>query len=107
VQTWPEVHDILDNASDRLSQQTILERWPNEEDRPDRSTLARWLKRAAQQGVICRSGSGYRGDGYRYWLPGHEPLLWPGDHASEAEKQAWRERRHAHACRLSEQEVSG
>jgi hypothetical protein len=27
-----------------------------------------------------------------YWLPGHEPLLWPGNNASEEEKQAWRER---------------
>ncbi len=97
VQTWPEVQSILDNASDKLSQQAILDRWPVEEDRPDRSTLSRWLKRAAQQGMICRSGSGYRGDGYRYWLPGREPLLWPGNNASEEEKQAWRERWFAHA----------
>jgi hypothetical protein len=34
---------------------------------------------------------GYRGDALRYWLPGREPLLWPGDSASEAEKQAWRD----------------
>jgi len=41
----------------------------------DRSTLSRRLKRATQQGLICCLGSGYRGDGFRYWLPGHEPLL--------------------------------
>jgi hypothetical protein len=36
-------------------------------------------------------GTGYRGDSFRYWLPGREPLLWPGSNASEAEKEAWRE----------------
>jgi hypothetical protein len=69
---------------------------------PDRSTLSRWLKRATQQGLICCSGSGYRGDRFRYWLPGHEPLLWPGDRASEEEKQAWRERRAAHVRGLGD-----
>src|SRR5262249_58144652 len=80
----------------------ILERWPVEGDPPDRSTLSRWLKRATQQGLICCSGSGYRGDSFRYWLPGHEPLLWPGDRASEEEKQAWRERCTAHMRGLGE-----
>jgi hypothetical protein len=28
-----------------------------------------WLKRATQQSLICRSGSGYSGDASRYWLP--------------------------------------
>ena len=71
---------------------TILERWPVEEARPDRSTLSRWLKRAAQQRRICCSGAGCRGDAFLYWLPGREHLLWPGDNASEADKQAWRDR---------------
>ena len=34
VQTWPEMQYILANASDKLSQQAILERWPGEEDPP-------------------------------------------------------------------------
>ena len=92
VHTWAEVHYILANTTDKLSQQAILERWPVEEDRPDRSTLSRWLKRATRQGVVCCRGSGYRGDPFRYWLPGREALLWPGDRASEEEKQAWRDR---------------
>ena len=86
----------MSTASDKFSQQEILERWPVEDVPPDRSTLSRWLVRATQQGLICRSVSGYRGDSFRYWLPGHEPLLWPGDRASEEEKQAWRERCAAH-----------
>ncbi len=93
VQPWPEMHHILSEASDRLTQQEILERWPVEAGAPDRSTLARWLQRATRQGLVCCRGSGYRGDPYRYWLPGREPLLWPGNHASEEEKQAWRNRR--------------
>jgi hypothetical protein len=92
VRTWSEVHHILVEATDKLSLKGILERWPYEEDRPDRSTLWRWLKRATQQGLVCRSGVGYRGDGFLYWLPGREPFLWPGHYASEEEKQAWRDR---------------
>ncbi len=95
VRTWPEVHDILAHAYDKLSQKMILERWLSEDNEPpDRSTLSRWLKRATQQGQICCAGNGHRGDALFYWLPGREPLLWPGDHVSEAEKEAWRERRY-------------
>ncbi len=92
VQSWREVQHMLERAIGRLSQEDILLRWPAEEDRPDRSTLSRWLKRATEQGVIRCSGSGYRGDPFVYWLPGREPLLWPGDDASEEEKGAWRGR---------------
>jgi hypothetical protein len=106
VQTWPEVHYLLQSATDKLSQQAILERWPVEEDRPDRSTLSRWLKRATRQGLVCCSGSGYRSDPFLYWLPGREPLLWPGNNASEAEKQAWRDRCAAHYRSLREQPVT-
>jgi hypothetical protein len=88
VQPWPEMHHILSQASDQLTQQTILERWPVEGDVPDRSTLSRWLKRATRQGLVCCCGTGYRKDPFLYWLPGREPLLWPGYHASEEEKQA-------------------
>jgi hypothetical protein len=92
AQPWPEMRRILAEASDKLTQQTILERWSEEEGAPERTTLWRWLKRAARQGVVCCSGSGIRGDPFRFWLPGREGLLWPGDRASEAEKQAWRDR---------------
>ncbi|MCI0740149.1 MAG: hypothetical protein L0Y72_13970, partial [Gemmataceae bacterium] len=98
VKTWDEIHYILDHARDKLSLREILERWHNEEQGPpDRSTLSRWLKRAKQQGLIRRDGNGRTLDSYRYWLPGRERLLWPGNNASAAEQQAWRERRHAHA----------
>lgn len=98
VRTWPEVHAILAGASDRLTQDEILEQWPTaDRDPPDRSTLFRWLTRATQQGLIRRSGAGSRGARYRYWLPGHEPLLWPGDRASFEEQEAWRQRTREYA----------
>jgi hypothetical protein len=104
VQPWPQMQHVLGNATHRLTQQAILERWPSEGDAPDRSTLSRWLKRAAEQGVVCCSGSGYRGDPFLYWLPGREPLLWPGDGASEQEKEAWRDRLAEHYRAAREQQ---
>jgi hypothetical protein len=92
VQTWPELHDQLAEAGKKLTLQGILEQWPEDLDPPDRSTLSRWLKRAADQGVILRSGSGLRGDPFHYWLQEREPFFWPGDDASEADKQAWKDR---------------
>jgi hypothetical protein len=52
--------------------------------------LWRWLNGPA--GKAWSVVRGRRGDAYLYWLPGLEPLLWPGDSASAEEKQAWRER---------------
>jgi hypothetical protein len=107
VQPWREVLGVLADATDKLSQQAILQRWPAEEGPPERSTLSRWLKRATAQGVICCSGQGYRSDPFIYWLPGREPLLWPGNNASEEAKQAWRDRLAAHACALRGQAAAG
>jgi hypothetical protein len=56
--------------------------------------------------VVCCGGSGYRGDPFLYWLPGREPLLWPGDRASEADKQAWRDRCAEHYRSLRQQKMS-
>ncbi len=56
--------------------------------------------------MICRSGIGYRVDPFRYWLPGREGLLWPGNNASEEEKQAWRDRCAEHYRNLREQPPS-
>jgi hypothetical protein len=98
---------ILASATDKLTGQQILQRWPSEDDPSDRSTLSRWLKRATAQGILCRSGVGYRGDPFLYGLPGRESLLWPGGHASEAEKQAWRDRCAEHDRRLREKPRAG
>jgi hypothetical protein len=102
VSTWPAVHYVLAYATDRLTRDKILAQWPVDGDPPDRSTLQRWLTRATEQGLIRRAGSGYRGDAFRYWLAEREPLLFPGHQASEAEKQAWRDRLAAHERALRE-----
>jgi hypothetical protein len=97
VRTWTEVYDILAGTSQKLTQEEILLYWPSQEsDPPDRSTLSRWLKRATEQGFVRSEGAGHRGSRYLYWLAGREPLLWPGDHASEEEQEAWRQRTRAY-----------
>jgi hypothetical protein len=107
AQPWGEVQHLLSQATCKLSQEAILARWPAEDGAPERSTLSRWLKRATAQGVICCSGSGYRGDPFVYWLPGREPLLWPGDNASDEAKQSWRDRLAAHERTLRGQGATG
>jgi hypothetical protein len=92
VESWPAVRHLLASVTCKLRMKDILDHWPVEDEVPDRSTLWRWLKRATQQGLIRRSGTGYRGDPFRYWLPGREPLLYPGDASSSEEKRAWKER---------------
>lgn len=98
VTSWPAVHEVLAEAYHKRSQEDILKWWPEEEKRPDRSTLSRWLKRAAQQGAIVCSGTGVRHDPYVYWLPGREPLLFPGYGAGKEAIEAWKERSSADTC---------
>jgi hypothetical protein len=56
--------------------------------------------------LLAIPGSGYRGDPFVYWLPGREPLLWPGNNAGEEEKQAWRERCAEHCRTVRERPAS-
>jgi hypothetical protein len=51
--------------------------WPDEYDKPDSTTLWRWLSRAVTQGLVCQEGNGRPNDPYRYWLPAREPLMRP------------------------------
>ena len=76
-------------------------------ERSDRSTPSRWLKRATGQSLICCSGGGRCNDSFHYWMLGREPLLWPGDSASEAAKDAWRERCAAHYQKLRKPLATG
>jgi hypothetical protein len=107
AQPWPELLHVLRGATAKYTLKDILQRWPAEEGCPDDSTVWRWLRRAARQGLVCCSGCGYRGDPFRYWLAEREPLLWPGQNASREEQEAWRERCHEHYRKLREQPASG
>jgi hypothetical protein len=106
VQMSPDLRGVLESATHKLSLQTILEHWPGDGDPPDRSTLSRWLKRAVQQGAVCRSGTGHACEPFLYWLPGNEPYLWPGSYAPFEEQEAWRERCHVRAVQRAAQAKS-
>ena len=95
---WKEIMWFLADTTHKLTHEDILRNLTllRDDAPPDRRTLLRWLDRATRQGLICRAGSGYRNDPFCYWLPGREPLLYPGDRASEAEKNAWRQRLAGH-----------
>jgi hypothetical protein len=92
VKPWPTVMDIIAIAFEKYTRDKILCYWPAEIDKPHRTTLARWLKRATEQRLLCRSGTGHNGDPFLYWLPDREELMYPGDSAGEEALAAWRER---------------
>jgi hypothetical protein len=104
VGMWPAIEIVLQNTINRLTVDEILRDWPYaDREPPSKKTLGRWLKRAVKQELVCRDGTGFRGSPHRYWLPGREPLLWPGNDASDAEKDAFRERLRVHRQALKEQ----
>jgi hypothetical protein len=35
-------------------------------------TLWRWLERAVVEGLLCKRGTGRKGEPNRYWIPGQE-----------------------------------
>lgn len=91
--SWPEVHEILDQADDPLSGKEILALWPDGSKPPCRSTLWRWLKRAADQGRLACQTTDRPGDPYRYWLPERTDLLRPDPSAGPEALAAWNARR--------------
>jgi hypothetical protein len=94
---WVEVEQILGAAHQKLTVDDILGWWPEGLDAPDRSTLSRCLKRAVEQGRVSCAGAGHSGDPYCYWLPGREPLLFPGHQAGAEAVAAWKARCSAEA----------
>jgi hypothetical protein len=76
--SWAPVQAILEDASHRLSRREILEQWPEDFERPSRTTLWDWLTAAVERGLVLRQGTGHRNDAYRYWLPEQE-AKWQAD----------------------------
>jgi hypothetical protein len=89
--SWQGVLAVLNDAHAKLTRPEILERWPDHYDRPDATTLWRWLTRAVAQGVVRQQGTGRSRDPFRYWLPAREELIRP-DGATREELQAWNDR---------------
>jgi hypothetical protein len=88
---WPAVASALSQAYTKLTRQEILDQWPPDYPKPDRTTLWRWLSRAATQGVVCQEGTGRPRDPFRYWLPEREAMMCPEGASAEA-LQAWNDR---------------
>jgi hypothetical protein len=57
-ESWQGVLAVLNDANTKLTRPEILERWSDEYERPDATTLWRWLTRAVAQGVVRQQGTG-------------------------------------------------
>jgi hypothetical protein len=87
---WQAVLDVLGEASSKLTRQEILEKLPDD-DKPDSSTLWRWLARAVAEGVVRQEGRGRPQDPLRYWLPARQNMMRP-DGGTIEDMQAWNDR---------------
>ncbi len=90
-ESWQAVLEVLTKSCIKQTRQEILENWPDSYDRPDSTTLWRWLSRAVAQGVVRQQGTGHPNDAFRYWLPAREELMRP-DGGTEEELRAWNDR---------------
>jgi len=77
---------VFEDAEEKLTQKMILTQWPQDFPKPDVATISRLLRGWVQQGVIRQCGTGRRNEPYRYWLPGREEDLDPGENASPEER---------------------
>jgi hypothetical protein len=75
---WDALEAVLTAAPHKLTRQQILEEWHDDLPVPPAKTLWRWLGRAGEQGLLCRSGTGHKNDPYLYWLPTQE-VRWQQD----------------------------
>jgi AAA domain len=64
---WNAVQFVLADAEPRTLQQIRAE-WPPDQRRPHHTTLWRWLDRAVELGLACRTGTGTKSDPYCYEL---------------------------------------
>ena len=64
---------MLAAADWKYTRLEVRRRWPGEE-RPDRASLARWLERAVERGLLRKDGMGKRNHPYRFWLAEREEV---------------------------------
>jgi hypothetical protein len=74
---WEVLRGILAEATFKYPRSELLRLWPGDE-RPDKSSLARWVERAVDLGLLRKDGEGTKGSPYVYWLPGCEQPWWRG-----------------------------
>jgi hypothetical protein len=90
-ESWQAVLGVLASSHHKLTRQEILDRWSSESDKPDPTTLWRWLNRAVARGQVRQEGVGRPHDPFRYWLPEREEMLYP-EGGTQEELQAWNNR---------------
>jgi hypothetical protein len=83
---WDVLHGVLDDAPQKLTRLDILSEWPDDFDKPNPATLAKWLNRALDRSLIAREGTGRKSDPFRFWLPDREQV-WKQDPFYEMAEQ--------------------
>jgi hypothetical protein len=71
-QHWDVLRMVLEDAPQELTRYDILDEWPADFDKPNASTLWRWLKRATAANLVLSAGTGRKTDPFRYRLPESE-----------------------------------
>ena len=69
---WGRLRVVLEDAGHKLTRKQILGEWPQDDPKPEASTVWRWLDRAVQLGQVLRDGTGRKNSPFRYWLEGME-----------------------------------
>jgi hypothetical protein len=67
------IEALLSKPRRQLTRRQMLLEWPEDEKAPSEKQLWKWLDEAVQRGQLSREGSGWKGDPFRYWLPGAKP----------------------------------
>jgi AAA domain len=72
---WPVLRVMLEGTCFKLTRSHILDEWSSDFPKPHPGTLARWLDRAVERGLVKRDGAGRKSDPFYYWLPEREGRL--------------------------------
>jgi hypothetical protein len=88
-EAWQGVLHVLSEAQYKMTRQEILAHWPPDFDKPDSTTLYRWLNKAVANGTVCQEGKPR--EGFRYWLRERNEYMRP-DGGTDEELQAWNAR---------------
>jgi hypothetical protein len=68
---WAVLLPILSAAGWKYTRLEVLRRWPGEQP-PDKVSLARWLEKAVELGLLREDGRGHKSHPFRYWLAERE-----------------------------------
>jgi hypothetical protein len=69
---WSVIQGMLQAAGHPLTAMELWKGWLEDFQRPAIQTLRKWLWMAGTDDLLVRTGSGHRGDPFKYWLKGVE-----------------------------------